>query len=380
MTHHWYPILEKISTTRVLLLTFLVTGIGSTIIALAEGTFIGRDPDFRYWIGPFFVWPVAYLVLLPVIVALIHLTYANFASAIDKGISDGIIVLDNGKRALPYTDIARSKWKLGLLAIFSVALTCYMRYSWITQFSGRKTWELGSLFGLSVLFYFAAAIVAVALFIAINAAIDFLLWTLMIYRISRNGGGVSLRPTPFHPDGSAGLQKFGQAALSFYFVLVAVSVFITAQVAEKFHVYPDDCPMDSVPSLVRSIWPCLEKVSHVFPGVIWALTAVALILPIAFLAPLVPLRSRILQCKKAIMEAAWEDSLAGVNSARIASSFAQAQPHYLQLIDRVKVYEYVARVSDWPFGRQTAVVVIVTTSPALLSAGRHVWSLAMQFM
>lgn len=372
---HWYAPLARLTVLRVFCLTFLVTGAGTTLIALMEGTFRGSDPDLRYWIGPFFVWPVAGYVLMPVIMSLIFATYCNMDRTINAAVREDIIRTADERAELPIAWLGRSKAKLLLLFLLAAGVTAYARYKWMTGFTGLRTWELTASGHPSLLFYYSAVIVFAALFIVANAAVDFLLWVAMIYRLCRPDAVVTLQPNPFHPDGSAGLARFGRTALISYFVVFMLAVFIAVQLAEKFHMYPQVCAIRDAASLRDNAWRCFAEITPLFPAVAMSLIAVTVALPFVFFAQLWPLRSKIVACKQRITEHAWEDAMEKLTAARKAQRFDGALPHYNYLVDTVRIYDFVRGVSDWPFGRKAIAAVVLTALPALASAVRQLAAL-----
>jgi hypothetical protein len=263
----WYPFLSKWSASRIFIVVFCLTGIPPLATSLIEGTAFGPvpqwdDPDPRYaYFGPFFVWPIMFTLLFPLIASLIQSFYHQVNHTQDLAWRDHVIQYNNAqrKRKDPYLITG---WPLGwiilkyaVVTIFAIS-TIFIYWFGVHPIvgSGSKgilsqtlctgTWIVGPYKllngdwpGVSLVFFAAAFAQFVIIFVIANTTLDFFHWAFLISALKSKKYSICIEPIVLHPDTAAGLSQFGKSCWRFYVALLAFGFFVIFQMSEKIVVY-----------------------------------------------------------------------------------------------------------------------------------------------
>jgi len=282
---HWYSILDRLSAPRVFLYSFIAIGVVPSLISILEGNafFSERLPDFPFF-GKFIVWPIAYLIIFPVLNTFCYLFYKSSRATLMTAIRDGTISCGPEKFESLRTILCvpHPLWKLFGLSLLSAFFAVGYWLGFLKMLK-LNTWCYGSVFDFSILFYVSLVIWFTEALIILLMIWDFSLWISVENRIVQGKDAIEFSPSLLHPDKTAGLAGFGKTASMIYYIIFSLLVFVSIQIIEKYI---------SDPGI--SLIEIIEK----YRGVPFSFLALLFILPFSFLLPLTPFYRRLRNQKR----------------------------------------------------------------------------------
>lgn len=286
MNKHWYSFIGKVNSLQIFLLTFILSGCSTVWISIFEGNAFNENLTnikHPFFTGAFFVWPITYIVLIPILNTFLFGFYKSIKLSLDDIKQLGILRISPADyRMSKYMSLARSPIKILSIFILSTGITFiyWIPIGILPTALKLGTWMKGPYYlNGSLLFFAAFSIWIIQAFIVLNAFFDYFIWTRIIKHISGRYNENKIRPIIFHSDNAAGLSKIGGTALLFYLCMVVMFVFCFFQISEKFYFWY--FWLDKTPTIL--------EIYKIFPAAIITPAILLIILPTAFVLPVLPL-------------------------------------------------------------------------------------------
>ena len=341
---NWYNIIYKLTYQKVWFFSFIFIGLMPAIISIIEGTafFSEQLPDFPFF-GKFYVWPVAFLILFPILNTCAFLFYDQSIKTLNNSIENGIVSFKDDNREELISSLNLKKFKL--FFVTSIALIVTLGY-WFgpTLMFKLNTWVHGFNGGSSYLFYSILLGWFIEVFIIILLFYDFFIWSKITKLIVIEPNKINFKPVLFHPDNAAGLSQYSKVALYLYFFIFTLIIFVVVQLSEKFL---------SDPNL--TILEILMKYKAVPISLILLFT----ILPMTIYTPLAPFKEHLTnEKKKFIANFNYENKVHNTLIA-LEKDILDFSDNNLSTLDEKqkkhhtikKSYETIKNIPEWPFDK-----------------------------
>jgi len=405
MYDYWYRFIGRTSAAKVLLVSFAVTGLLPDTVSLLEGNAFTRNEDggilgtsvniqHPLFTGDYFVWPIAFNILLPIMFVLSFKFYVNIRNSFECAMKDGIIRFNTASiDILGAKAFVRSRGKIGTVLVVSLALSGMIMAIRMIAHHKLLTWNNGTIFGHSLLFYVSSIIIFVTVFIVANTLVDFFVWIRMLFKLTKNTKEASFLPNLFHPNGSCGLQQFGKTAMSFYWFVLMIGLFILVQLAEKITRVSNAADAAGGAKSACEMWKqsltrtdmvsCADLIARDFPAVVMTLSAFLVILPAVFFLPMLPLKSMVKRLKTAFLnELSGEMQRLNVEILRNKYSYQiveEIDTKYQRMMKMSEIYKTVSQTQLWPMKFKSIgtfaisyLATVATSMPQILSLIRNI--------
>jgi len=359
-----YPFLE-VRYFWVFAGTFCLEFVVLAVLCMATGNafrFQGKS-DFPFF-GKFFVWPIAFGLLFPLLNCAILGFYKKANRAFGELISAGSLRLHRDS-TLPvllsdYVSTCLRRGKIALVVLLACGGTVFY-WSGPTRMFELNTWCRSGA-SVSIPFCYVYVLWVLQLAVLFNAAGDFWVWTRLLRTLLSSHSAEShrydLKYCILHPDGAAGFLALGETAFRMYLPFLLLFVFTVVQLAEKFV---------SVPNLgVLAV--CMEY--KAVPISIVLFSAVA---PCAFALPLIPLHRFLRNARRRMLVDFYRAATPFEDSPKQAGRERGEKGLITDLGEGIKEFsgamELLGKSPTWPFDLTIARAVIGgLLIPLMLSA------------